>query len=99
MHVKAALAGDASGVRAAVLDWGRMEWPNDPPLSVGAFATRVNSPLADELMQLSRSSYGPADANWSGDALAKALRSFATLESQASNDDEMLPPLTPGVRS
>ncbi|MEM7433340.1 MAG: hypothetical protein AAF351_15565, partial [Pseudomonadota bacterium] len=96
---KAAVAGDAGSVRAALLEWGRMEWPVDPPLSVGDFANRVNSPLADELMQLSRSSYGPEGASWSGDALASALKSFKTLESMASNDSEVLPPLTPGMRT
>jgi hypothetical protein len=93
---KAALAGDGAGVRQAMLEWGRLQWPDDAPRSIGALAGRVSAPLADELARLSRAAYGPAAENWDGDALAKSLRSFAILDGRdktAASDP--LPPLMP----
>ena len=93
---KAALADDAVGVRAALLDWGKLQWPENPPRSLGGIAARVKSPLADELGRLSGASYGPANEAWSGAETAKAIRSIAVVAdvSEASKK-ELLPPLMP----
>ena len=90
---KAAIAGSGADVRQAMLEWGRLQWPDDPPRSIGALASRVSVPLADELTRLSRAAYGPSGEGWDGDALAKSLRSFAVLDD--SNDDESRDPLPP----
>lgn len=93
---KAALAGDARGVRQALLDWGRLQWPDNPPRSVGRLAEVVSAPLSEELQKLSGISYGPGGGDWNGEALAKALRSFAIVEkSAASKQADLLPPLLP----
>lgn len=94
---KAALAGDAKAVRSALLDWGRLQWPDDAPRSVGALATRVSAPLAGELEALSSLSYGPAGSDWDGQKLARALRSFAVLADARETDSELLPPLMPSA--
>ena len=93
---KAALAGDAAGVRGALLDWGRLQWPEGAPRSIGELADRLSSPLADELRLLSSASYGPGGRDWDGAALAKSLRSFSIQpdEKQAAQK-ELLPPLMP----
>lgn len=93
---KAALAGDAAALRAAMLDWGALQWPDDVPRSIGVLATRVSTPLSDELGKLSRASYGPGEKEWSGEAIAKAIRSFAVLpERVAAQSEDLLPPLMP----
>jgi hypothetical protein len=92
---KAALAADAASVRSALIDWGQLQWPEDSPRSVGTIAGRVSSPMAEELLALSRLSYGPDSSDWNGAALAKALRSFAVLGEESVNSDESLPPLVP----
>ncbi len=76
---KAALAGDDHGVRSAMLEWGRLQWPDNAPRSIGVLSERVSSPLADELRKLSGASYGPGGRAWDGEALAKSLRSFAVV--------------------
>jgi len=93
---KAALAGDAAGVRGSLLDWGRLQWPEGAPRSIGELAGRLSSPLANELSQLSSASYGPGGRDWDGAALAKSLRSFSIQrdEKQAAQK-ELLPPLMP----
>ena len=90
-----ALAADAASVRSALIDWGQLQWPDDSPRSIGKIASRVSPPLADELLALSRLSYGPDRGDWNGAALAKALRSFAVLGEESVNSDESLPPLVP----
>jgi hypothetical protein len=96
---KAALAADASGVRVALISWGLLQWPDDAPRSIGVIASRVGSPLAEELSALSRLSYGPESAEWDGATLAKALRSFAVLEDEHAENRELLPPLMPVTNS
>ena len=94
---KAALVEDEDTVKAALLSWGRLQWPNDWPRSIGDLALRVSDPLATELDTLCSSSYGPNGESWNGKNLAKALRSFAVKsddEKNVSGDD--LPPLMPG---
>ncbi len=93
---KAALAGNDAALRVAMLEWGRLQWPDNAPRSVGALAERVSSPLADELNRLSRASYGRGASDWDGAALAKALRSIVVLREHAeAGHREALPPLMP----
>ncbi len=93
---KAALAGDAHGVRHALLEWGRLQWPDNPPRSIGRLAEGVSAPLNDALRQLSGVSYGPNGGDWNGEALAKALRSFAVVDERAdAQSTSLLPPLMP----
>lgn len=94
---KAAMAGDAAVLRKALLDWGVLQWPDDAPRSIGVIAQRVSSPLSDELSKLSSLSYGPTGGDWNGEALAKALRSFAVLSEEAPKQTDVLPPLMPAA--
>ncbi|TDJ39497.1 MAG: hypothetical protein E2O49_03850 [Gammaproteobacteria bacterium] len=73
-----------------------MQWPDDAPRSVGEFASRVSSPLTEELRNLSSVSYGPEDSDWDGQAMAKALRSISVLvEDDKVTEQDPLPPLMP----
>jgi len=95
---KAALEGDGVGVRQALIEWARLQWPNDAPRSIGTLAARVSSPLSDELAKLSASAYGSNGSSWDGEALARYLRSFAILdESAKTTSDDPLPPLMPQI--
>lgn len=97
---KAALAGEAAPLRKAMLDWAALQWPTRPPRSIGELAARVSSPLSDELRALSASSYGAGDAAWSGESMAKAIRSFSALpESGKAAQADPLPPLMPQTGS
>ena len=93
---KAAVANDKAGVRAAVIEWGRLQWPDDAPRSIGDFAERVAAPLSDDLRTLSASSYSCGADEWDGKALAKALRSISVLTVAGEvTTAEPLPPLMP----
>lgn len=93
---KAAMAGDKAGVRAALVEWGRLQWPDEAPRSVGELAARVTSPLRDELRTLSATSYGTTAGEWNGSALAQALRAInIVMEHDEVAVDDPLPPLMP----
>ncbi len=93
---KAAVAGDGAAVRAAVLEWGSLQWANNAPRSIGEIANRVAPPLADELRVLSSASYGPNGGDFNGEALARALKSpTIRAEHAAVPVRESLPPLMP----
>jgi hypothetical protein len=93
---KAALSGDGAGVRQAMLEWGRLQWPDDAPRSIGALARRVSAPLSDELGRLSQAAYGTKGEGWDGEAFAKSLRSFAVLDENGKDTArDPLPPLMP----
>ena len=46
---KAAIDDRSASVKAALLDWGRLEWPGNAPRSIGELADRVTEPAATEL--------------------------------------------------
>jgi hypothetical protein len=93
---KAAVQSDATEVRHALLEWGRLQWPDDAPRSIGELATRVMSPLDAELRRLSAVSYGQVEDDWDGAALADALRSVDVCEERvATAAADPLPPLMP----
>lgn len=92
---RAAQAGDAAATRSALLDWARLQWPEDTPRSVGELGERLGGRLADELERLSRVSYGPGEPRWDGQALADALRRPRAQPADASQNGALLPPLMP----
>ena len=93
---KAAIVGNASEVRAAVLEWGRLQWKDDAPRSIGEIADRVAPPLSDALGALSCASYGPDGGGFDGEALAQALKSPSIrAEHAALHSKDALPPLMP----
>jgi hypothetical protein len=93
---KAASVSDAQGVRQALLDWGRLQWLDDAPRSIGELASRVEAPLRDELEKLSAVSYGREKNEWDGAAMADALRSVNIAAGHAAvAARETLPPLMP----
>ena len=93
---KAAKAADGPGIRAALLSWGRLEWPEDAPLNIGDLANRVAMPLSAQLEGLCRADYGPQKDSFDGEALAKSLRTISVLQEQKEQrPTDVLPPLMP----
>ena len=94
---KAALDGDAAGIKESLLAWSRLQWPVGAPRSIGELAMRVSDPLAKELRVLCNASYGPHNTPWDGERLAKALRSLTVLSDEEEEQEvDSLPPLMPG---
>lgn len=93
---KGAQAGDGPAIRAALLRWGRLQWPEDPPLNIGNLAERVAMPLSAQLESLCRSDYGPERETFDREALARSLRSISVLQDdEKKRPADELPPLMP----
>ena len=93
---KSARDGDAAGVKARLLEWGRLEWPERPPRSVADISRRVSLPLSTQLESMCSATYGPGQGSWDGDAIAKSLRSFSVLsDDEPEQAVDGLPPLSP----
>jgi len=93
---KAALGSDAAGVKTSLLEWGKLQWPDNPPRSVGDLSSRVSIPLSTQLQTLCSASYGPDELSWNGEELAKSMRSFSVLTEKVDDRPvEGLPPLAP----
>ena len=92
---KAAVDGDAATVRSELLEWARIQWPNNAPRNIGDIAEQVSLPLSTELQRLCSASYGTTAEDWNGEALAKALKSFSVLDDGDSENQDALPPLMP----
>lgn len=93
---KAAVQSDATEVRHLLLEWSKLQWPDNAPRSIGEFANRVEEPLADELRRLSAVSYGHGERAWEGSGLANALQSVNLRTDDAkSGFRDPLPPLMP----
>ncbi|MBF0368812.1 MAG: protein BatD [Magnetococcales bacterium] len=61
----AALKGDARQVRDDLLHWGRVAWPDDPPLSLGELARRLGGEGGALFQSLDRTLYGRGEG-WEG---------------------------------
>jgi hypothetical protein len=93
---RAAREGDTRAVKDAMLEWGRLQWPDAQPRSISDIAARVPDPLSSELRMLARVTYGPGGAAWNGAHLDRALRSFkVSSPEEGPHHAQGLPPLMP----
>lgn len=93
---RAAERGDVRETRSALLKWGRLQWPERPPRSVGEIAERVSGELERELLRLSDCSYGPGEDAWDGGALSRALGAAKLVAREGERGmPRDLPPLLP----
>jgi hypothetical protein len=69
---QACAVGDRQAAAKALLDLGRLEWPDDPPRGLVALAARLRSGSA-EILALDRRLYGTDSSPWSGEALREAV--------------------------
>ncbi len=93
---RAAVGGDVAGVRDALREWGLLQWPENPPRSIGELAARVAPPLSEQLAEVSAASYGGRVVEWDGAALSSSLRTIRPADAAAPDArSEPLPPLMP----
>lgn len=87
---------DAVASKAMLLRWARLQWPQDPPVSLTAIARRSKPELAEALTQLDRALYANGEVVWHGAELAR-LFSSGIVENAATKTEgaEALKPLYP----
>ena len=84
LSVKAALkqlksacdSNDPQQVKTALINWGREQWPDQPPTSVGHIERQVNGTLANELHQLNLVLYKPGVKQWNSKGLWQSMQAY-----------------------
>jgi hypothetical protein len=64
---------DPTAARAALIAWGRMHWPADPPTNLEQLAARLDAPLPAQIAALNRALYGRSGGEWPGPAIFHAV--------------------------
>ena len=86
---------DPGAAARALLAWAAAEWPDNPPRSLGAIATRLASG-ADEVRALDQALYAPGDLAWDGGRFWDTFRQGLQINTTATADrDGGLAPLYP----
>ncbi|MBO4644732.1 MAG: protein BatD [Alphaproteobacteria bacterium] len=94
---EACRSGSAEGAKQALLDWGRIHWPDNSPLTLSELASRLNSEaLKEETDSLNRALYAVKPDEWNGEDLWLAFK-FARPDEKKNAEDEKIPvpPLYP----
>jgi hypothetical protein len=87
---------DAVASKALLLRWARLQWPQDPPVSLTAIARRSKPELAEALTQLDRALYANGEIVWHGAELAQLISDrIAENSSTKPDQSEALKPLYP----
>jgi len=95
--VRAAFAsGDPHGIARALLDWACLRWPEHPPRSLGALASRVEPEFAAALWALDGALYRPGDGAVDLARLERCWQASKSAEPQARREPgSPLPALYP----
>lgn len=80
-----ALNGEAQALKAALLDWGRQRWPQDPPRNLADIGARCGEPVRSETERLNRTLYGRSDAHFDATALVEGLAAFQERDSSPAS--------------
>ncbi len=83
---------DAVAAREAVILWGEVVWPENPPMTLQEIIDRVPQNFAEELNKLNQSLYSARTHRWVGDGLWNMVKGYRVKSGTPNNESE-LPPL------
>jgi hypothetical protein len=87
---------DAAACKSALLKLAKNRWPEQPPASLGALATRVDSAFAETIDTLNRALYGQDTIDWDGaQLLREAERWLKSDPLRTATQTSPIPPLHP----
>lgn len=91
---QACLDNNPTGAKERLMLWGRMNWPDRPPVSLGEIANRCTDALAVELRLLNNALYSRAGSDWQGRELWRALeQELKRMETRPEKNKGKLEPL------
>ncbi len=68
---------DNRALKSALLAWAQIRWPNDPPISLGALANRLDDDqLSAQIARLDQCLYAANATDWQPDQLLKFFTAF-----------------------
>ncbi|MEA2078756.1 MAG: hypothetical protein U9P00_02665, partial [Pseudomonadota bacterium] len=87
---------DVGACKSALLNLAKNRWPDQPPASLGALATRVDSAFAEAIDTLNRALYGQDTIDWDGvQLLSEAERWLKSDPVCTATQTSPIPPLHP----
>ena len=89
---RACQGNDAEKVKEHLLQWARIHWPNNPPMSIGEIGKRGSERLADEIRLLSNSLYSANQQSWDGSSFWVVFEK-ESFEKQEEKQNGKLEPL------
>jgi hypothetical protein len=93
---RACRGNDAGACKTTLLGLAKSRWPDQPPASLGALASRVDSAFADAIDMLNRALYGQDIVGWDGARLLQeAEQWFNAKPVSAASQKSPIPPLHP----
>jgi hypothetical protein len=84
---------DAAGAQRLLLEWGALEFPDDPPHSLGTLAQRLPQNAAEQIEGLEEHLYAAARTPWDGAGLRAALAELDVAKRPGAARAEPLQPL------
>lgn len=70
---QACKSNDPGKAKQALLEWGRITWPEDPPASLGILANRCPEDLSLQIMRINEFLYSKNRTVWNGELLWNAF--------------------------
>ncbi len=65
--------GDGAAAREALLAWGRLRWPDDPPGNLARLARRFPPPVREHITELEKAFFSPDPIRWEREPVPDAL--------------------------
>ncbi len=87
---KACQDNNATAVKDALIQWGRMQFNES---SLGKIALKCDAVLKEEILHLNEYLYAQQTSDWSGQALAEAIKQYKPDKGKGKNEGEVLQPL------
>jgi hypothetical protein len=91
---RACESNDMSAAARALLEWAAVEWPDDPPRSLGALAARLVQGR-EEVEALEQALYGAGGNAWQGSALWRVFDKGLLKQTRSSGTARTEPGLSP----
>lgn len=93
---RACQGNDAGACKTRLLSLAKSRWPDQPPASLGALASRVDSAFADAIDTLNRALYSQDSLDWDGARLLReAEHWFKSKPVSGASQKSPIPPLHP----
>lgn len=71
----------------ALLEWGKQNWPHQPPTNLTDIGHRCGGELAGQIQALNAALYSARQIDWSGEQLWQAFKANASVTTVAENDN------------
>lgn len=87
--------GDAQAAKAALLEWGKFQWPDNTPKTIGDIGARSSEPFREELHRLNQALYSHSPDVWKGEVLWSVFKQLTAQEDtrKSAPTDKGLEPL------